>query len=341
MAADLLNAETGLAALRAIAEPTRLRVLALLVHGELTVKDLTTILRQSQPRISRHLKLMYDAGLITRVQEGSWVHVRLSDAAVVSGLVRALLARFDMTDQVFRRDRQRADEIRDERSRRAQDFFACHADEWDRLRAMHADEQLVESKLCALLEGAGDDLVVDMGTGTGRILELLAPKYRRAIGIDSSPEMLAYARARIQDREFAHVQARQGDICDVAFPDASVDTVIMHQVLHYIEEPAAAISEAARILVPGGRLLIVDFAAHNAERLRDEFAHRRLGFTGAQIETWCENSGLVLDAHEMLPPGSANCGAGTEERLTVSFWLAIADGAGAPEDGRQTLEIAQ
>ncbi|MGI9478031.1 MAG: ArsR/SmtB family transcription factor [Hyphomicrobiaceae bacterium] len=338
VAAGPLTAEAGLIALRAIGEPTRLRILMLLATGELTVKDLTQVLGQSQPRISRHLKLMHDAGLLTRVQEGSWVYFRLTDNANQAALLRALLDQFDTDDSDFRRDRDRAETIRRERFQRAQVFFANHADQWDELRAMHADETEVETRICELLEITNGDLLVDMGTGTGRVLELLAGRFRRAIGIDTNQQMLAYARARTQGSAFAHVQIRQGDICNLALPDRAAEAVIMHQVLHYLPEPGRAIAEATRILRPDGRLLIVDFAAHTLDRLRDEFAHQRLGFTDEQMNLWLQQNGLSVLSHEELPPART----GASEGLTVSVWLATRGSAGgSAQADEQELEIAR
>ena len=338
MSAGSLSAEAGLTALRAISEPTRLRILMLLATGELTVKDLTQVLGQSQPRIRRHLKMMHDAGLLARVQEGSWVYFRLTDNAGHAALLRALLGQFDPQDNDFRRDRDRAETIRRERFERAQAFFANHADRWDELRAMHADENEVETRICELLGIADGDLLVDMGTGTGRVLELLAGRFRRAIGIDTNQQMLAYARARTQGPTFAHVQIRQGDICNLTLPDRAAEAVIMHQVLHYLPEPARAIAEATRILRPGGRLLIVDFAAHTLDRLRDEFAHQRLGFTDEQMSTWLQQNGLSVSRHEELPPTQT----GTGEGLTVSVWLATRGSAPASAGAdEQVLEIAR
>ncbi len=338
----VLSAESGLAALRAIAEPTRLRIIILLATGELTVKDLTRVLGQSQPRISRHLKLMYDAGLLARIQEGSWVYFRLSDHDAVSSLLRAMVDRFDRDDDEFRRDRERAEEIRRERSDRAQAFFAAHAARWDELRALHVDEREVEARIQSLVGDVEGDLVVDLGTGTGRILELLAGRFRRAIGVDTNPEMLGYARARTQSERYAHVQIRHGDICHLAIGERSADLVTIHQVLHYLADPRAALREAARILRPSARLLVVDFSAHQIDRLRDEFAHQRLGFSNEQMTAWLEEVGLALDAHEELPPARVASPL-DGEGLTVSLWLAVRHQSGQLErtQTERILEMAR
>lgn len=337
MTAPRLDAEAGLIALRAISEPTRLRTLMLLSSGELTVKDLTQVLGQSQPRISRHLKLMHDAGLLTRVQEGSWVYFRLTDNPAPAALLQSLLSRFDANGYDFRRDRERAEDIRRERFERAQMFFAEHAGQWDRLRALHANEAEVERQICSLLDLEHGTLLVDMGTGTGRILELLAKRFERAIGVDTNQQMLSYARARVQGPAYSNVQVRQGDICHLSLADDTADAVIMHQVLHYLPDPARAIKEAARILKADGRALIVDFAAHTVERLRDEFAHQRLGFSNDQIEAWSKDAGLAVTFHEQLPPSKQ---AGVDG-LTVSFWVVSKTGKAAiGETTENHMEIA-
>lgn len=322
MSAHRLSPETALAALRAVAEPTRLRIAALLAAGELTVKDLTRILGQSQPRISRHLKLLHEAGLLTRVQEGSWVYFRLSDDVSHAAFLEGILDRVDTTAGEFERDRARADDLRQERFEHAQAFFASNAAEWDSLRALHIDEAEVERRLLEALPGDGIDLVVDMGTGTGRMLEVLAGRYDRAIGIDTNQQMLAYARTRIDDDRFRNVQIRHGDICNLPLDDESAGVVVMHQVLHYLAEPDRAIAEAARILKSGGLLAIADFAPHTLEHLREEFAHQRLGFSNEQMHAWFRKAGLEPEHHDELPPGGDSQTTADANGLTVSIWLA-------------------
>ena len=272
-----LAVQTSVAALKAIAEPTRLRLLVLLSSGELNVKDLTGILGQSQPRISRHLKLLAEAGLVERAPEGSWVYFRLAEGADGGALARLVLAGIDRSDPVLVRDRRRADALRQERERAAQAYFAAHAGQWDSIRALHVAEADVESAVAEALGPGPFKLFADLGTGTGRMLELFRERYRRGLGIDLSPAMLAYARAKLEGAELRHAQVRQGDIYDLPLADQSADAAVMHQVLHFLSDPQRAVREAARVLAPGGRLLIVDFAPHELEFLRDEFAHERLG----------------------------------------------------------------
>jgi ubiquinone/menaquinone biosynthesis C-methylase UbiE len=314
-----LSVHTSVNVLKAMAEPTRLRVLGLLAHGELNVKDLTRVLGQSQPRVSRHLKLLAEAGLVERAPEGSWVYFRLADQQTGSEIANLVLSAVDANDPVLLRDRARAEALRAEREAVAQAYFQTHAKEWDSIRALHVAEDNVEAAIVSALGAAPLNLLIDLGTGTGRMLELLAPRYRRGLGIDRSPAMLAYARAKLERAKLGHAQVRQGDIYDLPLADGVADAVIMHQVMHFLGDPTQAIREAARVLMPGGRLLIVDFAPHELEYLRDQFAHERLGFSAAQVAQWLGDCGLdLLQGHDLAPAKDAK-GA----KLTVSVWLAV------------------
>lgn len=303
-------------ALRAAAEPTRLRILALLAETELTVTDLTEILRQSQPRISRHLKLLTEAGLIERYREGSWAFFRLPDGAANADLVRVLVRWLDADDPVVARDRERLVTVRAARAAVAQKYFAAHASEWDRIRKLHVSDAAVEAAIVAALADRPFRSLLDLGTGTGRILELFGPQIERGLGIDLSPAMLAIARTRLDRPGFRHCAVRQGDIYDLPVAKDSFDVVIIHQVLHYLDDGAGAIREAARVLRPGGRLLVVDFAPHDLEFLREEHAHRRLGFAPETVSQWMSAAGLDVALHRSLPPE-----AGSEGKIAVSLWL--------------------
>ncbi len=303
--------------LKALAEPTRLRILVLLSRGELSVKDLTRILGQSQPRISRHLKLLAEAGLVDRAPEGSWVYFRLTERGRAGDLARQVLGAVDDADAVLVRDLRRAESVQGERQEAAQAYFQAHAGEWDRIRALHVAEADVEAAVWTALGEGPFDLFVDLGTGTGRMLELFAPRYRRGVGIDLNPAMLAFARANLERAGVGHAQVRQGDIFDLPLADGSADAVVMHQVLHFLGDPQRAIREAVRVLAPGGRLLIVDFAPHELEFLRERYAHERLGFGRSQLKQWLEDCALtVLESHQLPPPDTAG------DKLTVSLWLA-------------------
>ncbi len=313
--APALPLDTVLTALKAAGEPTRLRVLALLREAELTVKDLTAILGQSQPRISRHLKLLSEAGLIDRYPEGAWVFYRLTDGGTARRLAADVLALLDVGDPVLVRDRERLASVKQEHAESARRYFADNAEDWDTIRALHIADAAVEA---AILKAVGDrafDSLLDLGTGTGRLLELLAPLAVRAIGLDASAAMLAVARANLDRAHVANAQVRLGDIQHLPFAKNSFDVVTVHQVLHYLDEPERAIAEAARVLRPGGRLLVVDFAPHDLEFLREKHAHRRLGIAKPAMRQWIEASGLALDSAVDLPADATG-------KLTVTLWLA-------------------
>src|SRR5215831_14264400 len=285
-----------LAALRAVAEATRLRLVVLCARGELTVSELTQILGQSQPRVSRHLKLLCEAGLLDRFREGSWVFYRLSQSGPASTLARQLVAACDETDPTIGLDLQRLNAIKRQRAEAAGTYFRENAAQWHRIRSLYVDEREVEAALVEIISTADPRDLLDIGTGTGRVLEVLAPQVQNALGIDQSREMLSIARVNLER----------------ALPDASFDAVVIHQVLHYADRPAAAIAEAARTLRPAGILVLVDFAPHALEFLRDEHAHRRLGFSDAEVAEWCRATGLDPGSPRRLPG----------DPLTVVIWTA-------------------
>ena len=303
------------AALKAAGEETRLRILALLNEAELTVSELTEILRQSQPRISRHLKLLAEAGLVARFREGAWAFFRLAEHGAAALAVRSLIGRLDERDPVIARDRERLAEVRAARRAAAQAYFKAHAVEWDRIRALHVADEAVEAEVRSALADKPFRTLLDLGTGTGRMLELLGPGLDRGLGIDLSLDMLALARARLDHAGLKHCSVRQGDIYDLPLPRDSFDVVIVHQVLHFLDDGARAIREAARVLRPQGRLLVIDFAPHDLEFLREEHAHRKLGFAPEAVTQWMEQAGLEVLRHHNLPPGQ-------DGRIAVSLWLA-------------------
>jgi len=303
--------------LKAAGEETRLRVLALLAEAELTVSDLTDILRQSQPRISRHLKLLAEAGLVERFREGTWAFFRLAERGGGAEVARALLDRLNPADQTIARDRARLASVRQARAAAAQAYFRAHAAEWDRIRKLHVADTAVEASIRAALADKPFRSLLDLGTGTGRMLELFGGEIERGLGLDLSLDMLLLARDRLERAGLKNCSVRQGDIYDLPLANDSFDVVILHQVLHFLDDGARAIKEAARVLRPGGRLLVVDFAPHQQEFLREQFAHRRLGFAPETVAQWMSASGLEPLMHKSLAPES-----GSEGKIAVSLWLA-------------------
>ncbi|MEO4000183.1 metalloregulator ArsR/SmtB family transcription factor [Mesorhizobium sp. CAU 1732] len=301
--------------LKAAAESSRLRILVLLSRGDLTVTDITEILNQSQPRVSRHLKLLMEARLVERYQEGSWAYFRLSDGESAGDFISGVIGRVDAADAIVERDLERLSAVKRKRQERAADYFSANAASWDQLRSLHVPDGAVEGALHELVGERPFQAMLDLGTGTGRLLEIFAPLYRRGVGIDLSREMLAVARSNLDQADVAHAQVRQGDLYAPPVERDAFDLVTMHQVLHYLDEPGVAIREAARLMRPAGRLVIVDFAPHGLEFLREEHAHVRLGFSERQIAEWLDEAGLDLEAERTFAPTD-------DAGLTVKLWLA-------------------
>lgn len=307
-----LTADQTVEALRAVGEPTRLRMLSLLAGEELSVMELSGILDQSQPRVSRHLKLMTEAGLIERFPDGARVFYRLSSDLPARRLIDTVLDLLDET--AGEADDRRLEAVRRDREQAAGAYFERVAPQWDRIRSLYVCESAVEA---AITRAAGDgpfERVVDLGTGSGRMLTLLGRKAKMSVGLDLSQNMLNIARANVTKAGLDKVELRHGDIFATRLPAESADLVLVHQVLHYLADPAAAVAEAARLVMAGGRLLIVDFAPHKLEYLRDEHQHRRLGFADDEMRAWLVKAGLTPSAPIALPPDT--------DGLTVSIWTA-------------------
>jgi ArsR family transcriptional regulator len=295
---------------QALADPTRLRILALLRVMELSVGELAHVLGQSQPRVSRHLKILADAGLVERRKEGSWVFLTLTGAQSTEPMFALCDSWVDEpTGLLFAADAARLEGVRADRIEAASRYFTSHANVWDSIRSLHVAETEVEQAIERALEGRSIGRLLDIGTGTGRMIELFGPRADQAIGIDRSSEMLRLARAKLEAAGIAP-SLRQGDMYALPLADGSADSIIIHQVLHYAHSPGSAIAEAARVLAPGGALLIVDFAAHEREELRSSDAHIRLGFEDEVMAGWFAAAGLAVDRVEHLEGGE----------LTVTLW---------------------
>lgn len=304
--------ESLLQGLKAAAEPTRLRLLALCAHAELSVSELTQILGQSQPRVSRHLKLLCDAGLLDRYREGTWAFYRLADGGDCADLARTLVDLVPAADITLSRDLERLENVKSARAKAAADYFRAYAPVWDEVRSLYVPEAQVENTLLEIIGERDIDDFLDVGTGTGRMLEILAPRIQRGVGIDLSHDMLQVARSNLETAGHRHCQVRHGDMYNLQLPGNQFDLAVVHQVLHYAEEPRAVIDEAARTLRPGGLLIVVDFARHDEVFLQTEHRHRWLGFDDAEVSGWCLGAGLETRPVERLPG----------KPLTVLIWSA-------------------
>ncbi|OSZ66957.1 ArsR family transcriptional regulator [Sphingomonas sp. IBVSS1] len=303
-----------LAIFRALGDPSRLRILMLVRGLDLAVGEIARVLQQSQPRVSRHLRILAEAGLVERVKEGAWVFVRLGPAAVTAPVLTAVdaLAGADVAAS----DRERLAVVRAERRAAVEAWFNDHADGWEQERSLFSREAGVEAAIVAALGGAAARLgdLVDVGTGTGRMIELLGGQAASALGLDRSPEMLRIARSRLEAAGLAQARVQAGDMYALPLGDAAADTIVLHQVLHFADDPAAVLAEAARVLRPGGRLLVVDLMPHDREALRDERRHVRLGFADEAVLGWLAAAGCDASVAQRLPADVAG-------QLGVTLWL--------------------
>jgi ubiquinone/menaquinone biosynthesis C-methylase UbiE len=308
-----VNGRRAVDMLRAAGEPTRLRILALLAREELAVMELGQVLDQSQPRVSRHLKLLTEAGLVQRFPDGAWVFYRLSAEEPAHAFVAQTLALLAPDDPAFQRDVERLEAVREGRAGDAEAYFASNAARWDEIRSLYVSEAAVEEAILAAAGPGPFRRLIDLGAGTGRMLTLLGPRAESALGLDLSHQMLNVARLHAAEAGLKNVELRHGDIFATGLPSACADLVVVHRVLHYLGDPARAVMEAARLVRPGGRLLIVDFAPHELEFLRTHHAHRRLGLSEAQVAAWAKAAGLEVVGVKCFPPTDA-------EGLTVCLW---------------------
>jgi ubiquinone/menaquinone biosynthesis C-methylase UbiE/DNA-binding transcriptional ArsR family regulator len=310
-----LTAHQAVEVLRAAGEPTRLRVLALLAREELAVLELCKVLDQSQPRVSRHLKLLSDAGLVERFPDGAWVFYRLASSGDARRLTDETLAAVEPGDPSFVRDAERLQVVREERSSEAEDYFTRNAARWDEIRSLYVSDASVEAAILELAGPGPFKRLVDLGSGTGRMLTLLGPQATTSVGLDLSQQMLNIARTQVAEAGLVRCELRHGDIFRTHLPNQCADLVVVHQVLHYLGDPASALREAGRLVAEGGRLILVDFAPHKLEFLREQHQHRRLGFADSEIERWLGDAGLGRIGGVSLAPTR-------RDGLTVKIWTA-------------------
>lgn len=307
---DLLNA------LRATGEATRLRIVAVLNRSELTVSELCRVLGQTQPRVSRHLRLLCEAGVLERHAQGTSAFYRPARTGCGGALFDAIVPLIDENDPGVQADLRRLAAIRKKRAEAAAVYFESIADEWDRLRTRHVGDEEVEAAMLDAVDGVAIEQLIDVGTGTGRVLEIFADRIERGVGLDLSNQMLDLARSRLDQLGYRHCSVRQGNAYDLKLAAGSTDVAVLHHVLHFLDDPGASIAEAARTLRPDGRLLIVDFAAHDEESMRTNYAHHWLGFSDDEVADWCTNAGLIDVSVQHLTLADA------EDGLVVTLWVA-------------------
>ena len=324
--------------LKAVAEPTRLRIVVALESCELTVSEICEVLGQTQPRVSRHLRLLTDAGLLHRHAEGTSAYFGLRSHPENKDLLTAIAPLIDRSSPVFGRDQVRLEAVRSGRADRAADYFAQVADEWDQLRELHVPTTEVEAAMLSAVKPEHVDTLLDIGTGTGRILELFADRIHQGTGVDNSRQMLSVARARLDEDQLSHCSVRYQDIFNLDVADGSQDVVTLHHVLHFLSDPASAVAVAERVLAPGGTLLVVDFAEHGVEALRTNHAHSHLGFAEAEVSTWFKSLGLVTSTpRHFLSPDQSRVDA-----LTVTLWVATKPEAkGSTTHPNSKLEVSK
>ncbi len=297
---------------RALADPTRLRMVSLLREMDLAIGELAVVLDQSQPRVSRHVRILAEAGVVERHREGSWVFLRVPRSGAVAELMSAI-HHWPYTPPEaaqIAQDAARLTAVRADREVAADRYFAEHADEWDAIRSRYVAESEVESAILTLMQGRRIGHLLDIGTGTGRMAEIFGQAADHITALDRSPEMLRIARTKLTAQNLP-IDLVQGDFLALPLGDSAVDMVVMHQVLHFAHEPERVIAEVGRVLRAAGHVLIVDFAPHNDEELRSVAAHARLGFSDTQMENWFDAAGLQLEQVETLDGGT----------LSVKLWL--------------------
>jgi ubiquinone/menaquinone biosynthesis C-methylase UbiE len=315
--------------LRAAAEPTRLRILALCGHAELSVTELVSILGQSQPRVSRHLKLLVEAGLLDRNQEGSRAFYRPTNDGPGAELGQLLIDLIPDSDTALGLDLSRLARIKDERARRAEDYFHRNAGNWEDLRGLYIDDNLIDAKLREIIEAVPVADMLDIGTGTGRVLRLAGSHSKSAIGIDNSRDMLDIARGNLDRDGFRNCQVRHADMYRLPFTTDRFDLVTANMLVRYADDPGAVLSEGMRVLRPGGRMIVVDFAPHGMAELREEHAHRWLGFSESEMTRFFELAELECESPIYLEG----------DPLTVCVWVANKP-AEAANDRAPIMEVS-
>jgi SAM-dependent methyltransferase len=296
--------------LKALADPCRLRLVAVLLRGEFTVQELTRILDLGQSRISRHLRILTEAGVLSVKRQGTWSYYRAGEGNAFFGAIRPAFER-ELENLPQRRDDLAAlGQALEERRQRSLEFFDRHARQWDSLsRTLLPVPEYLE-RLLSLVPSVST--LLEIGVGTGALLPALAGRAAEVIGVDHSPAMLDEARRRLAAGGGARIQLRLGEMTHLPLPDGAAGCVVANMVLHHAADPLAVLREIFRVLQPGGTLVLADLARHEREWAREQLADQWLGFEEDELQGWLAAAGLGSVVAERV--GAAN---GQEEVLLV------------------------
>tara|TARA_Y100000590_G_scaffold470770_1_gene669895 strand:- start:22065 stop:23030 length:966 start_codon:yes stop_codon:yes gene_type:complete len=281
----------------ALADETRLRIVNILSNCELNVQDLVSVLSQSQPRVSRHLKILDEANLIERIKEGNWVFCKLISSEGIRPIIDYVSKTKKNNSDIYTRDQKKLSLLIKNRAREANYYFNRIESEDASIGEYNISDNIIDQKIISIIEKniklpLSD--IIDLGTGSGKILSLLSGSYLHGIGIDNNPNMLKMARSRFKQQGIQNCDLTFGDITDLSLKENNADLVVLHQVMHYFDDPNILISQAARLLMRDKYILVVDFDSHSNESLRKRFSHRRLGFSDEQIINIFEKYNCIL-----------------------------------------------
>ncbi len=283
---------------KALSDPCRLRLTAVLLAGEFTVQELTSIMEMGQSRISRHLKILAEAGVLSVKRQGTWSYYKVGETGSFFRLIRHAF------EQELEKLPQRSQDlgavavVLEERRRRSQEFFDQHARQWDDLARTLLPVPEYRRQLLELVPQ--EVSVLEIGVGTGGLLLELASRASKVIGVDHSPAMLEEARRRLTSAGSSRIELRLGEMTHLPLPDASVGCVVANMVLHHAADPAAVLAEIGRVLIPGGIFVLADLARHERETAREQLADQWLGFDEDELSGWLRMTGFGKVACERI-----------------------------------------
>lgn len=276
--------------LKALADPCRLRLVAVLLRAEFTVQELTQILDMGQSRISRHLKILSEAGVLSVKRQGTWSYYRVGEDSAFFCAIRPAFER-ELEQLPQRREDLAAVALALEaRRRRSLEFFDQHARTWDVLSRTLLPVPQYQERLLSLVPTV--DTLLEIGVGTGALLPDLSRRAAKVIGVDHSPAMLDEARRRLDHAGNSAAELRLGEMTHLPLADGGAGCVVANMVLHHAADPQAVLAEITRVLKPGGILVLADLARHEREWAREQLADQWLGFEEEELRGWLQGAGL-------------------------------------------------